>query len=261
MKIRRFLVITLILSLTTLTGCLEKNYPENVVAVVNKNTITTEDVEQQLNERNLCIAIANKLNSLDPNRIPLKTAIRLSLNISEEELNPDQTRYLESIERSTTKPLTNNEAFNILLRDEVYCQEALKNGYEVSIDETEQILEQNNKMLSGEARIKQNEMINYAKEIYKQYGFESEEEYLNQRIDKTAQAIAIGRMKNQFNKVIADKLTESNSYQRSIDISNAWDDYGEFLFDRAKIIIVNPEYSIELYGESWNYDVLDLRSK
>ncbi|HWQ73592.1 MAG TPA: hypothetical protein VN370_14890, partial [Desulfitobacteriaceae bacterium] len=112
-----------------------------------------------------------------------------------------------------------------------------------------------------EALKKQDEIIKYSNEIYKQYGFESEEDYLNQRIDKTAQAMTISGMKSQFNKVMTDKLPESDSYQRSIDISNAWDDYGEFLLDRAKIKILNSEYSIELYGKPWSYGVLDLKSK
>jgi hypothetical protein len=38
----------------------------------------------------------------------------------------------------------------------------------------------------------------------------------------------------------------------------AWDDYGEFLLDKAKVKILNPEYSVELHGEPWTSGFLDL---
>jgi hypothetical protein len=266
MKIRRFFVKILILSLAAfLAGCADEKYPENVVAVVNGKTITAEQVEQELTERKMFIAITNKLYSLESNSLTMKEALIQSLNITEDELNPEQIRYLESRERSTTKILNSNEAFNILLREEVLCQEAAKHGYEASIDEAKRILEESKKVsnetLDGdeEALKKHNEIIRYANEIYMQYGFESEEDYFSQRLDKTVQAITISRMNNQFNRAMADKLPQPDSFQKSIDLSNAWDDYGEFLLNKAKVKVLNTEYSLKLYGKPWSYGVLDLK--
>lgn len=267
MKVRRITAIYLIIALAMLVGCANKKYPENAVVLVNGKIITEQEIEKEITERKMSIAIGEKIKSFEPNSLTSKEVLIQALNITEEELNPEQIRYLESRERSTTKLLNNNEAFNILLREEVLYQEAVKHGHEASVDNAKRILEESNKVsneaLSGdeEALKKQNEIIKYTNEIYKQYGFESEEDYLNQCIDKTAQAMTISRMKSQFGKVMANKLPESDSYQISIDISNAWDDYGEFLLNRAKVKILNPEYSVELYGKTWSYGVLDLKSK
>lgn len=265
MKIRG-LLISLILFLAFLTGCANEKYPENVVAVVNGKTITSEEIEQELTERKISIAIRNKLNSLEPNILTPKEVLIQLLNIPEKELNPEQIRYLKSIERATTKLLSNNEAFNILLRKEVIYQEALKHGHEISIDKAKQILEESNIMTNeavkgDEAALKkQNVIMEHLKQIYKQYGYNSEKDYLNQRIKKTAETMTINRMQSQFEKVIADKLPETDRYQTSIDISNAWNDYGEFLLDKAKIKILNQEYSIELYGNPWIHGLLDLEN-
>lgn len=265
MNIRKITVITLIIVVSILVGCAEKKYPENAIALVNGAIINEQDIKKEITERKMVIAIGEKIRSLKPNSLTTKEAIIQSLNITEDELNPEQIRYIESIERSTSKLLNNNETFNILLREEVYYQEAVKQGHEVSVDETKRILEESNKVsneaLNGdeEELRKQIEIIKYIAEIYKQYGFESEEDYLNQRIDKTAQAISINRMKNQFNRVMFDRLPQSDSYQNSIDISNAWDDYGEFLIDKAKVKVLNTEYNAELYGKSWSYGLLDLK--
>lgn len=265
MDLRKITVIALIIAVSILVGCAEKKYPENAVALVNGVIIKEQEIKKEITERKMAIAIGEKIRSLESNSLTPKEAIIQSLNISEDELNPEQIRYIESIERSTSKLLNNNEAFNILLREEVFYQEAVKQGHKVSVDETKRILEEGNKVsneaLSGdeEALRKQNEIIKYINEIYKQYGFESEEDYLNQRIDKTAQAITISRMKNQFDRAMADRIPQSDSYQKSIDISNAWDDYGEFLIDKAKVKVLNTEYSVELYGKPWSYGLLDLR--
>ncbi len=267
MRIKKFLVIALVLCFAILAGCTDKQYPENVVAVVKGQTITTEEIAQELTEREMFIEISKTLYNLEPNFTTPKEALIQSLNITEEELSPEQVRYLESVERSTTKLINYNEAFNILLREAVLYQEAVKNRYEASIDDAKLILDESNKVSNDallgdeEALRKQNEIMKSANEIYKKYGFESEEDYLNQRIDKTAQAMTINRMKNRFNKVITDKLPLTDSYQIRVDISNAWDDYGEFLLDRVKVKIINPEYSVELYGKPWNYGALDLKSE
>lgn len=264
MKARKIIVIAIIIAISILVGCADKKYPEDAVSIVNEVIIKEQQMEKEITERKMSIAIGEKIRLLEPNSITLREGIIQSLNISEDQLNPGQIRYIESRERSLTKSLNNNEALNILIREEVFYQEAVRQGHEASVDEAKRILEESNKAsneaLNGdeEALRKHNEIVQYITEIYKQYGFESEEDYLNQRIDKTAQAIAISRMKNQFDRVMADKLPESGGFQLSIDISNAWDDYGEYLIDKAKIKVLNKGYSLELYGKPWSYGLLDL---
>lgn len=68
-----------------------------------------------------------------------------------------------------------------------------------------------------------------------------------------------GRMKNRFDEVMADQLFGKLPVPDTYQISNAWDDYGEFLLDKAKVKIINAEYSQERYGEPWDYGRLDLK--
>lgn len=265
MKIRRLFVIVLIISLAILTGCADKKYPENVVAIVNGITITEEEIVKEITERKMFIAIGEKVKSLQPNSLTPEEFLTQALNINDGELTLEQIRYLESTERSTTKLININEAFNILLREEVLYQEAKKQGHDVSKEKAKQVFQESNQATEEtlkddkEAWEKWNKLMEYANKIYKEHGFESEEDYLNQRIVKSAQAMPISRMKSQFNKVMADKLPETNSFQINVAISNAWDDYGEFLLDRAKVKILNAEYSVELYGNPWSYGILDLK--
>ncbi|AGA68241.1 hypothetical protein Desdi_0714 [Desulfitobacterium dichloroeliminans LMG P-21439] len=265
MKVKMITVIVLILALSGLVGCAEKKYPEDAVALVNGVIINEQEIEKEIAERKMVIAIGEKIRSLEANSLTPKEALIQSLNITEDEFNSEQIRYIESTERATSKLLSSNEAFNILLREEIYYQEAVKQGYEVSVDEAKQILVESNKVsnevLNDDEEVlrKQNEITKSITDIYKQYGFESEEDYLNQRIDKSAQAMTISRMKGQFSKVITDKLPDSDGVQLSMDISNSWDDYGEFLLDKSKVKVLNTKYSTELYGKPWGYGLLDLK--
>jgi len=266
-KIKKSLVILLILLLGILIGCDNEQYPRDVVAVINGKTISESDIQKEITERKMAIELSNVISFVEPGSIASKEALIKALHITQEELTPEQIRYIESRERTITKMLSIKEALNILLREEVLYQEALKEGYDVSVDKAMQILEENKQLAAEmlrndkEAQQKQNQIFESVNKIYKQYGFQSEEDYLNQRIEKTAQALTISRMKNQFNEVITNKFPKANGFQMIVDKQNAWDDYGEYLLKKAKIKILNKEYRIEIYGEPWNYGTLDLKSK
>lgn len=267
MKIKKSFAILLILVLAfSAGGCGNEQYPKDVVAVVNGEIISEKEIDKEITERKMVIAFGNILSTIQPGSLTPKDALLEGLNINEEDLSPDQIRYIESRERTTTKLLSNNEALNILIRKEVLYQEALKEGYEVSVDEAKQILEESKQstaemLINDQEAQKQREILEASKKIYNQFGFQSEEDYLNQRIDKTAQALTINRMKNQFNNVITNKLNNVNGFQMEVERQNAWDDYGEYLLKKAKIKILNNEYSIEIYGEPWSYGTLDLKTK
>src|SRR5690606_14290791 len=110
--------------------------------------------------------------------------------LKEGELTPEQERYFEDLERSTTKKLTENEAFNILLREEVLYQEAVKFGHDVTEDWVKNALEESQKInlevieTNEESKEFYNKYVEVSTEIYNKYGFASEEDYLNQRVDR-----------------------------------------------------------------------------
>lgn len=257
MKVRKLFLVFLILLLATLTGCGNEQYPSDVVAVVNGKTISEKDIEKELTEREITRAF---LSGSESNNMTFKETIIEALYVSEKDLTIDQIRYIESVERKTTKELSRNEAFNILLRGEILYQEALKKGYEVSTDQARQILEESKK--STEELLKDDsEVVEYINKIYKQFGFQSEEDYFNRRLEKSAQAMTINKIKNKFNETIINKLPEADGLEIAINQENAWDDYGEHLLKKTKVKILNEKYTIEFYGEPWNYGTLDLKSK
>jgi len=55
MKIKKSLVILLILALVTLIGCGNNQYPKDVVAVINRKTISESDKQKEISERNMVI--------------------------------------------------------------------------------------------------------------------------------------------------------------------------------------------------------------
>lgn len=263
MKRVRLSLISL-LAMFLLAGCGSEKHPENVIAVVNGKYITVEDVERELMVRELSIEIYDALNQIyeidDQREVLLE-----GFGLKEGELTPEQERYFEDLERSTTKKLTENEAFNILLREEVLYQEAVKFGHDVTEDWVKNALEESQKInlevieTNEESKEFYNKYVEVSTEIYNKYGFASEEDYLNQRVDRLVYSMATNGLQFQFNNAMADKITYSHLEQ--IELANAWGDYGEYLIDKAKVKILKPEFSIEKYGQPWNYGDLDLKSQ
>lgn len=256
-----FLMAALILS-----GCASQNYPENVVAVINGETITQEEIDEAINEGKLHIDLTEALRLLNgENSMSQRDAMLQAFGVDEGNMTSGQKRFFEGIERSSAKIPTANDALNSLLVEEVLYQEAVKQGHEASIDRVKQILEESKRInleamsQDEEALREYNEYVEKTASIYHQYGFISEEDYLNKRMDKTAQAMAINTMNYEFDKVMADKLPGVDSAQ--IERGNAWEDYGEYLLSKAKVKILKPEYQIQHYGESWSHGRLNLKAK
>lgn len=264
MKLIRAGVFILVAALI-LSGCAGQNYPENVVAVVNGETITQEEIDEAINERKLRIDVTEALRLINgENSMTQRDIMLQAFGVDERNMTSGQKRFFESIERSSSMP-TENDALNSLLVEEILYREAAKQGHEASIDRVKEILEESKRISSEamsqdeEALRQYNEYVEKTVSIYHQYGFTSEEDYLNKRMDKTARAMAINTMNYEFDKVMADKLPGVDSAQ--IERGNAWEDYGEYLLSKAKVKILKPEYQIQHYGESWSHGQLNLKAK
>ncbi|HHY28413.1 MAG TPA: hypothetical protein GX523_17060 [Desulfitobacterium dehalogenans] len=264
MKLIRAGVFFLMAALV-LGGCASQSYSENVVAVVNGETITKEEIAEVIKERKLLIDLTEALRLVNgESSMPQREAMIQAFGINEEDMTPGQKRFFEGIERSSAKIPTENEALNILLVEEVLYQEAVKEGHDASIDKVKEIMEESKRinmeaMSQNEEALKEyNEYVEKTASIYHQYGFASEDDYLNKRIDRTARAMAINTMNYEFDKVMTDKLPNIDLPQ--MERGNAWEDYGEYLLSKAKVKILKPEYQIEHYGESWSHGKLDLKA-
>jgi hypothetical protein len=269
---RRSVVIAIIviLSLVILMGCSSEKLPMATVAVVGDKVITKEQIKEEVTERNIAIKIVEKLNQRNPiESITPKDALLEALNIEEKDLSKAQKRFIEASERSQILPLIENEAFNILLRDEVLYQAAIKQGYEVSQQKVLQVLEESVEqsktvVANDENALKSyNEALAIQDEVVKEYGFESWNAYQENRVEKLAQAMTINHMKNKFRDSIKVKRQEPPlmGFDKIIANDNAWEDYTEFLLNNQKIKIIDNSFHVKLYGEPWNYGEIDLTSK
>jgi len=256
--------IILVLALLLLGGCAEEKYAEKVVATVNGVTITEEDIEELLKERSLTTDITEVMMKIAGEITLPREAMVLAFGINEEAMTSAQKRFLDNIERSSTKELDKNEALNILLVEEVLYQEAVKQGHDVSLEEAKEVLEESKRITKETVSQSEedlrifNEYYEKTASVYHQYGFVNEDDYLNKHLDKTAKAMAINKMNYEFNKVMQDKLPNIDPLQ--IEQTNAWEDYGEYLLSKAKVKILKPEYTILKYGEPWKHGKLDLKA-
>jgi hypothetical protein len=264
------IAIIVILSLAILIGCSSEKLPMATVAVVGDKVITNEQIKEEIAERNIAIKIVEKLNQGNPiESIDPKEALLEALNIEEKDLSKAQKRFIEASERSQILPLIENEAFNILLRDEVLYQAAIKQGYEVSQQKVLQVLEESVEqsktvVANDENALKSyNEALAIQDEVVKEYGFESWNAYQENRVEKLAQAMTINHMKNKFRDSIKVKRQEPPlmGFDKIIANDNAWEDYTEFLLNNQKIKIIDNSFHVKLYGEPWNYGEIDLSSK
>jgi hypothetical protein len=234
---------------------------DNVVAVVNGVEITEEDIETVITEKNIVIDIGEATGAIGA-EMKSREELYEALGINPEAMTPAQKRFFENRDRSTFKQLTQNEALYNLLIQEVLYQEAVKQGHEVSIERAKEVME-DSKRTTLETAAQTEEGLKFYTEyyenadaIYQQYGFASEDDYLSQRIDRTAKAMAINSMQREFYRVMEGKLPNINVDM--IERTNAWEDYGEYILSMAKVEILKPDYTIESYGEPWNHGKLEL---
>lgn len=265
-----FIAIVVFLGLGILIGCSSEKFLMDTIAVIGDKVITEEQIKNEIAERNIAIKILEKLYQQNQSDIIApKDDLLQTLNMKEEDLSKEQKRYIEARERSAILPLTENEAFNILLREEVLYQVALKQGYEVSQQRALQVLEESDEQskrnaANDESTFKSyNEALKIQDEVVREYGFETWSSYQENRADKLAQAMTINLMKNRFKDSIEEKLPNSalTGIDKIIAIDNAWEDYTEFLLNGEKIKIVDNKFYVKLYGEAWSYGEMNLSSK
>jgi len=270
MSRRSLSIIVVVLFCSILMGCSSEKFPIDTVAVVGGKAITEEQIKNEIVERNIAIRMMEKLSEQNPSssRSP-KSILLQAMNIKEEDSIKEQKRYIESLERSTFSPLTENEAFNSLLRQEVLYLVACKQGYEVSQERALKVLKEGDEqtelaVVNDEKALERyHDALIIEDEVIRKFGFESWDAYQKNRSYKLSQAMSINFMRGKFKGVFDEKLqnTAPMGSDEIIAEANAWDDYTEFLLKGAKSKLVNDKYKLQLYGEPWGYGELNLGSK
>jgi hypothetical protein len=237
-------------------------YPQDTVVVVNGKAITEQDFKDETTKREISTKILQKIKQLDSSAQTPTAGVLLLLGLSESQLSEDQKRYIASMERDyPDKPISQNVIFNRIVREEVLHQEAVMQGYIVSNEQAQEIITQMNEA-SDQANSSDptgQKIMAETNPIFKEYGFNSQDDYLNWNLPKTARSMSIQRIQNKLDEKMAAQYTELSDFLLRIAQYNAWEDYTEFLLKTAKIEIKQGNYVVEYYGKIWEMGRLDLK--
>ena len=253
-----FLAVVIV---AALSGCAHEKYPENAIAVINKTVVTEEQVNNLIRERELYIKIMKKyMEEPDAQIITPAEGMLIALDTTEKQLNAEQKRYYEYLKKRSI-PMTENEAFNKAVRDEVLYQEAVKQGFEVAEEKALEILKASDAESLKTASNSPEELkeyerhLNIESEVLKEYGFQTREDYWYVwHLPESAKASSINMMKEHFIDKVARIYPNLPEYEREIMEHNAWEDYTEYLIrDYTKIKSLNPTYSLSFTGQDWQH--------
>ncbi len=246
-------------------GCIRATqaiYPVDTVVVINGKAITEQDFKDETIKKEISAKMLQIIMQLDSSaQTPTAGTLKI-LGLSADQLSEDQKRYITSIERNyPDKPINQNVIFNRIVREEVQYQEAVQQGYIVSNEEAQAILKQANGASdqANESDPTSQKIMTETNAVMNEYGFASQNDYLNWNLPKTARSIAIQRMQNKFDEKMAAQYSELNMFPLRIAQYNAWDDYTEFLLRAAEVEIKQGNYVLEYYGKPWEMGRLDLK--
>ena len=226
----------LILSLFVMTvfvGCSEEAR-EDVIAKVNGDEITKSDLDERIEY----------------------TEISQKLYSGDKELNIDFTK---------------EDAFNQLIREKVLFDQAKKLDYDAKTkSEVIEMIEKSkdeNDLSNVEPQVKENIEAKYddgeefEKEILKEYGYSSMENFYKENVDILRTNLLITDFFKKYGEQLNEKLSEDPTNQIQNDtFVKSWTNYAEHLLKKSNIEILDDEYEIKYYGDEWKYKDLDLKA-
>ena len=231
------------------------------VAIVNGESITLQDIEMEIKEREITQVMGKRVAELLNQDILSPQDIEAYYDKEYIEQNKDLKRFIERSKReSTDQPMEKNNAFNILVRKEVLFQEANEQGHYYSLEEVRQIKQELREQSLASIKIggyDPDAFISLESEVLKEFGYESREKWEEERLPYLARAIAISQLKMQFN----EKVLQDNDINDSYIIENLWEDYTEFLIKQADVKILDETLILTFYGEQWQGYKLVINTK
>ncbi|MGB9920837.1 MAG: hypothetical protein ACPLPT_08960 [Moorellales bacterium] len=237
---------------------------DEVVALVNGEKITLQEVDMAIREVEVGLQMASRLEELEPGSSPEPIGAAefvAALGIDPGAMSEEEARFYRRLERELERqkrPPDRNEAFNQLVRKEVLYQEAVKRGLGVSLAEARELQQQvdevSRKMYEQEGRWQ--EILRLEQEGWQALGYRSREEWKEAVLPSIARDASIKRLKNWFEERLAASHPEVRETDFLVLKENAWEDYTEYLLRRAKIRIRREGFSLDFYGEAWSEDLL-----
>lgn len=260
-----FLVVCFILMISTLVGCSDQKYPENTIAVINNQIISTDMTKAEINDREISLEISHKMKELwaSENAQTPKEIMLSAWGVIEKDLNKGQSRYLNYL-NSQEKPLSESEAFNKVAREQVLYEKAVKGGFLVTDERARKSQIEGDEVTRKVMNEREEDKAKYAAalriedEVFKKYGFDSRVDYWDEHSPIAAKASTIQFMKNEFDKKTKQLNPKLDGLNSSLIEQNAWEDYTEYLLKKSKIEVFMDKYTVEFTGEAWTHGDLDL---
>lgn len=248
-----------------INGCsLEAKAPAtNVIAIVNGEEITIEDIKKEMEAREIGLELNKKMEGDDNTGVIAEDFFNRQIEQAQTE---EEKRYYERMKRQyiNQNSFSENDAFNRIIREVALSQEAQRQGYEVTIEEARESRKQmddtTRKILEQESRLEElQKREEIEEEAAKMLGFKNREEWFEASLKGMAKIMAKGKMKEKFIEYLMEEHPDVVGQQWVALRTNAWEDYTEYLLRTSKIKIYQNDFKVEYYGENWDLGDLDLR--
>ncbi|CEP66837.1 Transcription factor AP-2, C-terminal [Moorella glycerini] len=246
------LIVMTLLPILAFTACARSSQSpkeiEEVVALVNGQPITKEALEKEMLRMQLTAEMRIQSGSVSNIDEFLKNSGR-----DWSKMSPEEKRYYLRAKRQSEMTGDKNEAFNRLVREEVLYQEAVKEGYKVSIDEARQryqeietLSQESLKEALKDAKAK--EEIERLQEVEKKFmelmGFTSPEVLTEYRVQSLMRTMPINRLREKFKAEWGNKHPEIRGDEFRYMVENRWEDYTNEILHRADIRIKDKDLEV-----------------
>lgn len=249
--LRKTLIIMTLLPILAFTACARSSpSPKEIgeaVAIVNGQPISKESLEKEMLSMQFTAEMRIQSGTVSIDEF-LKNSGR-----DWSEMSPEEKRYYLRAKRQSEMTGEKNEAFNRLVREEVLYQEAVKEGYKVSIDEARQRY-QEIETLSRETLkealkdAKTKEEIERLQEVEKRFmelmGFTSPEALTEYRVQRLMRTMPISRLREKFKADWGNKHPEIRRDEFRYMVENRWEDYTNELLRKADIRIKDKDLEV-----------------
>ncbi len=258
------------LMLTACSSSTRETESNAVAAFVNGQEITMNDIQQKIAAQDVNLEMQKQVEKLledERMRVPIEqsqndiddylshSGFDLSDMTKDEERFYNRTK--RELKRNNSK-LTKNEAFNLLVREEVLYQEARRQGLAISLKEARDKYQQleERQLVGWENMDLRKEIEAIEDESAKELGYNSREERMQNGLLDFQKRASRHSLSQWFQEQLGKKHPEVQNLQFRILAGNAWEDYTEYLLRQADIEIKQNGLNVLYYGEEWQQDTL-----
>ena len=258
------------LMLTACSSSTVKTENNAVAAFVNGQEITMNDIQQKIAVQDVNLEMQKQVEKLledEGMRIPNEQdqndiddyLSHSGFDLSD--MTKDEERYYNRTKRELKRNnsnLTKNEAFNLLVREEVLYQEARRQGLAISLKEARDKYQQleERQLVGWENMDLRKEIEAIEDESAKRLGYNSREERMQDDLLDFQKRASRHSLSQWFQERLGKKLPEVQNLQFRILAGNAWEDYTDYLLRQSGIEIKQDGLNVIYYGEEWQEDML-----